>query len=83
MSLRRFPPTNRNAETDQSSLGKDRTPTYSNLTGRDSETPPDRTESSLTDTIGVAERSKVATTNYSKRPSVSPPPPNSHSCEFC
>ena len=76
-------PTNRDAETDRSSLGNDRTPTYSNVTrapshtlaGRDSETPPDRTESSLTDTIGVTEKSKVATTNYSKRPSVSPPTP--------
>ena len=46
------------------------------LAGRDSTmTQPG---SSLTDTLGIAEKSEVATTNYSKRLSVSPP--NSHLC---
>ena len=38
--------------------------------------------SSLTDTLSVAKKSKVAT-NYSKRLSGSSPAPNSHLCEFC
>jgi hypothetical protein len=63
----------------RSSLETDRTPTYtSNVTtapphslpGRDSVRQPNETESSLTETLGVAETSEVATpsANYSKRP---------------
>ena len=79
MSLRRFLPTDRNAEADRSSLPveNDRPPSYTsnvttapthNLTGRDSVRQPNETESS---TLGVAETSGVATPNpnYSKRPS--------------
>ena len=40
-----------------------------NMPGRDSEMLPDKTESSLTDTLGIAGTSKVATPRYSKRPS--------------
>ena len=40
-----------------------------NMPGRDSEMLPDKTESSLTDTLGIAETSKVATPRYNKRPS--------------
>ena len=91
MFLRRYFSKNRNAEVDRSSLGEDRSPTYaSNITtapsytlpGRDYVRQSDETESSLSDTIGVAEKSKVATTNYSKRLPVSGSSPNSHSCEF-
>ena len=39
-------------------------PTHS-LSGRDSVTLPDETKSSLTDTVGVAGTSEVATPNYS------------------
>ena len=88
MSLQRFPPTNRKAEVDQSSLGNDGTPTNTyasndttapyNLPGRDSVRQPG---SSLTNTLGVAEKYKVANPNYSKRLSGSPR--NSHLCEFC
>ena len=92
MSLRRFFTTNRKAKTDRSSLGKERTPTYSNVTtapgpshnlaGQDYVGQPDETESSLTDTIGVAEKSEVAATpDYSKRPSGSPH--NYLLSEFC
>ena len=48
------------------------------LAGRDYVRQPDESESTLADTSGVAEKSNVATANYSKRPSVSPPG-NSHS----
>ena len=47
------------------------------LAGRDYVRQPDESESSLADTSGVAEKSNVGSTNYSKRPSVSPPG-NSH-----
>ena len=72
MFLRRYLSTNRKAEADQSSLGKDGTSTaYKsnvttapyNLSGRDSVRQPG---SSITDTLGVAEKSKVESTNYSK-----------------
>ena len=46
------------------------------LSGRDSVGQPDENKSSLTDTFGIAEKSKVTTTNYSKRPYSCPP--NSH-----
>ena len=82
MSLSRFPPTNRKAEAD------DRTPTTSSyasssnvttpshsLSGRDSVGKPDKTKSLLMDTIGIAEKSKVATPDYSKRMSESHSPP--------
>ena len=39
------------------------------LSGRDSVMVPDETRSSLTDILGVAETSEVATPRYSKRPS--------------
>ena len=88
MSLQRYLSTNREAEADQSSLENDRTPASThasnvttapyNLSGRDSVKQP---ESSLTNTIGIAEKSKVAITNYSKHLSVSLP--NSQLCEFC
>jgi hypothetical protein len=71
MSLRRFLPTNRKAEADQSSLENDRLPTYTpNVTTTPTHTLPGRdSESSLADTLGVAETSEIATPNYSKRPS--------------
>ena len=68
-------------ETDQSSLGKGGTPTTGStytsnvttapshsLSGRDFLGQPDEIESSLTDTFGIAdsEKSKVATSDYSK-----------------
>ena len=94
MALRRFPSTNRKAEAGQSSFGNDRTlaPTYTSnfmtspyhtLPGRDSVRQLDETigKSSLTDTLGVAEKSRVTTPNYSKR--LSDSPPDSHLCEFC
>ena len=84
MSLRRFLPKNRNTEPARSSLENDRPPTYpSNITdsadslndrmralsGSDSVTlVSDKIESSLTDTLGVAETSEVATPRrFSKR----------------
>jgi hypothetical protein len=95
MSWLRFLTKNRKAEADhRSSLEIDRPPstvvTYTSnvttapsdsLSGRDSVGQPDETESSLTDTIGIAEKSEVAASNYSKRLSGSIP--NSHLCEFC
>ena len=73
MSNHRILPTFRDREADQSSLENDRTP-YTNVTtapthtlsGRDSVS--NETKSLLMDTLGVAETSKVATPNYSKRP---------------
>ena len=68
MSLRRFVPTNRNAEADQSSLENARTTTFTsnvttvpthNLSGRD----PVETASSLMDSLGVADP------NYGEHPS--------------
>ena len=83
MSLLRYLSRIRKAKADQSSLGKDGTPTTSStytsnvtiasshsLSGRDSVGQPDETdetESSLTDTIGIAEKSQVATPDYGKR----------------
>ena len=91
MASRRFPPTTRKAEADPSSLGNDRTldstyttkvmtPPSHNLPGCDSVRQLDETtgKSSLTDTFGVAEKSRVTTPNYSKRLPVSGSPPNSH-----
>jgi hypothetical protein len=77
MSLRRSPPTKRDAEADRSSQrvddGPARPATYTsnvkvpNVTMAPSHTLPVR--DSLTETLGVAETSEVATlsTNYSKR----------------
>ena len=88
MSLRRFLPTNRNADSEaaQSSLENDRPlapTTYTSnaidsanslndrmraLSGSDSVALPDKIESSLTDTLGIAKTSEVATPRrYSKR----------------
>jgi hypothetical protein len=82
MSLQRFLPTDHKAEANRSSLENDRTSTCTSnvttapahtLSGRDSVRQPNETESSLklTDTLGVAETSKIETSspNYSKRPS--------------
>ena len=74
MSLRRYLSKNPKVEADQSSLGNDRTPSYTSnattapytLSDRDSMRQPG---SSLTGTLSVAEKSKVATTNYGKRSS--------------
>ena len=66
MSLPRFPSINRKAENDGPSSNVTAAPSHS-LSGRDSVGQPDKNESSLTDTISIAEKSKVATTNYSKR----------------
>ena len=77
MSLRRFLTKIRNTEADRSSLGKDRTTTYTSIvTSTPSNTLPGRgsvrqPEYSPSDTLGVAEASQVATPNYSKRPYVS------------
>jgi hypothetical protein len=87
MSLRRFLPTNRNAEADRSSLENiiytsnvTTAPTH-NLSGLDFVGPP---EYSPTDTLGVAEASQLATPNYSKCPFGNITfPPISHLCEFC
>ena len=64
-------------EVNRSSVESDRTPTHLNVTtasthslpGRDSERQPNETESSLTETLGIAETSNVATpsVDYSKR----------------
>ena len=85
MSLQRFPPTNRKAEADQSSLRKDGTSTTTyksnvttatyNLPGRDS------VRQAGSDALGVAESSQVATPNYSKYLSVSLS--HTHLCKFC
>ena len=59
---------NANSEADQRSLENDRSPTTApthTLSGRDSVTLPDENKSSLTDTVGVAGTSEVATPNYS------------------
>ena len=84
MSQQQFPPTNRKAEADQTLptlpptyKSNVTTATY-NLSGRDFVR---QAGSSLTDTLGVAEKSKVATTNYSKY--LSAFLPNSQLCEFC
>ena len=78
MSLRQFVSTNHNAELDQSSLENDKPPGYtseSNVTTALTHTQislaglPNETRSSLTDALGLAETSKEATPNYSKRPS--------------
>ena len=66
--------TNYNTEAARSSLENDTIHTDSIvLPGRDSVPeimmPPDETESSLTDTLGVAETSDLATPRYGKRPS--------------
>ena len=81
MSMRRFFSINRNSKADRSSLENERppppytsnvtsVPTH-NLSGRDSVRQPDETESSHTDTPGVAETPGLATQspNYSKHPS--------------
>ena len=84
MSLQRFSPSTHKAEADRTLA-----PTYTSnvitppshtLSGRDSVRQPE-TEASLTDTLGVAEKSPVTTPNYSKR--LSGPRPNSHLWEFC
>ena len=68
MSLRRYPPTDRNDEADRSSLGNNKTspmsPTF-DVPGRDSVRLPNETtsKSSLTDKLIAADP------NYSKRPS--------------
>ena len=75
-------------------LESDRTPTYTSndtmapthsLPGSDSVKLPDETKSSLTDTLGIAETSKVAklTPNYSKRLSSKFKFATSHLCGFC
>ena len=73
MSLRRFLSTNHSTEADQSYLEDGRQPAYSSnvttalshtLSGRDSVN--NETKSTLTDTLGVAETSEVATPKYSK-----------------
>jgi hypothetical protein len=70
MSLRRFLPTNRKAEANQKNDIRPPTTYTSNVTTTPTHTLPGRdSESSLTDTLGVAETSEVATPNYSKRPS--------------
>ena len=62
---------NANSEADQRSLENDRSPTdpttapTHTLSGRDSVTLLDENKSSLTDTVGVAGISEVATPNYS------------------
>ena len=62
-------------------MENDRTPPYNSnvttapshsLSGRDSVGEPDENESSLTDTMGIAKKSKVETTDYSKHLSGSP-----------
>lgn len=65
MSLRRFPPTNRNSEADPYTSNV----TTHNLTGRDSESerPPEYSPTD-SDGLGVAGTSQGATPNYSKRP---------------
>ena len=90
--MSRYLSTNRKAVADQNSLGKDGTPTSTytsnvttapshSLSGRDSVGQAGETESSLTDTIATAEKSKVATPDYSKR--LSGLSTDSHLCEFC
>ena len=75
-------------------LENDRTTTYTsidttapthNLQSSGSETLPEETESLFVDTLGVVEKSEVATPSYSKRPSGKFKffPPTSHLCEFC
>ena len=94
MSLRRLLPTTRNAEAARNPLENDRTPTYtsnntihtdSSVPGRDSVMLPDEIESSLTNSLGIAETSEVATPRigprYSKRPS-GKFNPSTHLCEF-
>ena len=89
MSLPRFPPTNRKAEAvDRTSTTSTYSPNVTtapshSLSGRDSVGQPDKTESLHTDTIGIAERSTVATPDYSKHVSESRSPPNFNLCEFC
>ena len=60
------------------------TPPSHTLPGRDSVRQLDETTGkfSHTDTLGVAEKSRVTTPNYSKRLPVSDSPPNSQLCEF-
>ena len=79
MSLRRLFQRNRNVKADGSSLQNDRSPTFtSNVTtpsahslpGLDFVKPSDETDSSITNTLDVAETSEVAAPNYSKRLSV-------------
>ena len=87
MSLLRFLQTSRKAENDRPSSNVTTAPSQSlpqAQAGRDSVEQPDekfvKNESSLTATIGIAEKSKVETTNYSKRSSGCPP--NSHCINF-
>ena len=70
MSLRRFPPTNLNDETDRY------TPAH-NLSGRDSESerPPEYSPTD-SDALGLAGTSQGAIPKYSKRPSGNQFPPN-------
>ena len=86
MFLRQFLPKILGDEADQSSMGSenDRTPTVPTHTlGRDSAKLPNKTQSSLTDTLGVVETSEVATPSYSKRPSGKFKFSTSHLCGFC
>ena len=79
MSLRQFFTPFPKAEADRSPLEDDKAPTYTSnvttaghphtLSGHDSIRLPDKSESSLTDTLALAETSEVATPTYSKRPS--------------
>ena len=86
MSLRRFLPTTRNAEADRTLAptytSNVMTPPSHTLPGRDSVRQPDETlgKSSHTDTLGVAEKSRVTTPNYSKY--LSDSSPNSHLCDL-
>ena len=79
MALRRFPPTTRRADADRTLAptytSNVMTPPYHTLPGRDSVRQPDETtgKSSLTDALGVGEKSSVTTPNYSKHLSGLPP----------
>ena len=79
MSLRQFIPTDSNVEAARSQptytsnvttahTHTDGTGSPNSMPGRDSGMLPIKTESSFTDTLGVAETSKVVTPRYSKRP---------------
>ena len=71
MYMQQSPPTNRNAEADPYTSNIQTAHTH-NLSGRDTVIQP---EYSPTDTLGVAGASKLATPNYSKRPSGNEFPP--------
>ena len=90
MALRRFHRTTHKADADRTPAptiytSNVMTPPSNTLPGRDSVRQLDETtgKSSHTDTLGVAEKSRVTTPNYSKRLPMSGSPPNSHLCEFC